>query len=341
MTIATGLIGFGLAGSAFHAPFIAATAALRLAAVATSRADAVAAAHPDAAVTNAEALLADPAIELVVIATPNETHVPLARKALEAGKHVVVDKPFVIDPADGEALIALADQRDRVLSVFQNRRYDDDFRTLSFLLANRGVGDVALFESRWERLRPEIKQGWREEPGPGAGLLADLGPHLIDQALVLFGMPDAITADIAAQRPEARVDDYFELTLHYGAMRAILSASTLVAAARPRFAVHGDTASFVSHGLDPQEVGLRAGLRPGDDGFGVREDHATATLTDADGAAFAWSYARGDYSAFYAELADAIRQRTPPPVGPADALAAIRLIALARQSAAEGRRIAL
>ncbi|WP_228275031.1 oxidoreductase [Stakelama tenebrarum] len=341
MTVYTGLIGFGLAGSAFHAPMIAAAEGLHLSAVATSRADAVKAAWPDAAVTTPEALIADPAIDLVVIATPNDSHASLARAALEAGKHVVVDKPFVLDIRDGEQIIALAAEKGCLLSVYQNRRYDDDFLTLAHMLANDRVGEVSLFESRWDKLRTAIKPGWREQPGPGAGLLADLGPHLIDQALRLFGMPDALTADIAIQRPEARVDDYFELTLHYGAMRAILSASTLVARPRPRFALHGTAGSLFSHGLDPQEASLRAGLKPDTQGFAQRAEHeASATLFTGDGDAIEVRYFRGNYAAFYADMADAITKGHEPPVDPADALAVMRLIALARQSAKTGARIA-
>ena len=282
--IAVGLIGYGLAGRAFHAPLIGAVGRLRLSAIATSRRDAVAAAWPDArVVADPSELLDDPAIDLVVIATPNDTHAPLARAALAAGKHVVIDKPFATNAADGEALIALARARGRVLSVFHNRRWDGDFQTVAQLLADDRVGTPMLYEARWDRFRLAPRSGWKDYGGEGTGLLADLGSHLIDQALQLFGPPDALTADVAVQRPAARGDDYFELTLQYGAMRAILSASTLIAAPRPRFAVHGDGGSFVKYGVDPQEAAMDAGIKPGTPGFGEDPPAAFGTLTSPDG----------------------------------------------------------
>ena len=214
MMIRVGLIGFGLAGRAFHAPLIDAVDGLQLAAIATSRADEVARTFPDCQVFDgSDQLIADDAIDLVVIATPNQSHAPLARAALEAGRHVVVDKPFVTDPAAAAALIALAQTRERMLSVFHNRRWDGDFLTVRRLIDGGKLGNLSLAEMHWDRLRPAIKTGWREEPGDGAGLLADFGPHLIDQALALFGQPDAVAGDVLCQRAAARVDDYFALTL--------------------------------------------------------------------------------------------------------------------------------
>lgn len=340
--IAVGLIGYGLAGRAFHAPLIGTVGRLRLAAIVTSRRDAVAAAWPDArVVADPSALLDDPSIDLVVIATPNATHAPLAQAALTAGKHVVIDKPFATNPSDGEALIELARSGGRVLSVFHNRRWDGDFQTVARLLAEDRVGVPMLYEARWDRFRLAPRSGWKAAGGEGAGLLADLGPHLIDQALRLFGSPDALTADVAAQRQGAGGDDYFELTLHYGAMRAILSASTLIAAPRPRFAVHGDHGSFVKYGVDPQEAAMDAGIQPGSPGFGEEPPTVFGTLTGPDGAARTVPTLRGDYRRFYEGMADAILNGAPPPVDPADALAGLRLIELARRSSDEGRRIAL
>ena len=339
--IDVGVIGFGLAGASFHAPLVAAVERLRLAAIVTSRTAAVGQAFPGVAVLpDAAALLADPAIGLVVIATPNDLHAPLARAALEAGKHVVVDKPFAIDPADGAALIALAEQRGLVLSVFHNRRWDADFTTVADVLAGGALGDVMLAELRWDRFRPAIKPGWREATvEQGGGMLADLGPHLIDQALELFGPPEAIAADLAAQREGVVVDDYFELTLFHGARRVILSASTLIVAARPRFALHGTAGSFVKYGLDPQEAMLRAGASANDPGYGEEAPEAFGTLTVADQPPVLVPSLRGDWRRFYEGMADAILTGAAPPVDPADALLGLRLIALARQSAAEGRRL--
>ena len=201
--IEVGLIGYGLAGKVFHAPLIDAAARLRLAAVATSRSAEVAADWPAARVIlDAAALIDDPALDLIVIATPNETHAPLARAAITAGKHVVIDKPFALDPDEGRALIAQAAERARVLSVFHNRRWDGDFRTVRAVIDSGRLGEVMLYEARWDRFRPALRHGWKEEAGHGAGLLPDLGSHLIDQALRLFGMPDALSADLGRQRPE-------------------------------------------------------------------------------------------------------------------------------------------
>ena len=343
MMINVGVIGFGLAGKSFHAPLVDAVERLKLAGIVTSRKDEVAEAFPGVAVVpTAEALIADPSIDLIVIATPNELHAPLARAGLEAGKHVVIDKPFAVDPADGAALIELAAARGLVLSVFHNRRWDAAFLTVLDILGGGALGEVILPERRGDRFRPAIQPGWREATvEQGGGMLADLGPHLIDQALQLFGTPEAITADIAAQRPDVVVDDYFELTLHYGARRVILSASTLVVAPRPRFALHGTSGSFVKHGLDPQEAMLRASASANDAGYGEEGPEAFGTLTAADGQPELVPSIRGDWRRYYEGVADAILDGAPPPVDPADALIGLNLIALARQSAAEGRRLAV
>jgi scyllo-inositol 2-dehydrogenase (NADP+) len=343
IVIDVGVIGFGLAGASFHAPLVAAVERLRLAAIVTSRSADVAKAFPGVAVVpSAEALIADPSIGLVVIATPNDLHAPLARAALEAGKHVVIDKPFAVDPADGEELITLAKERELVLSVFHNRRWDADFLTVREVLDGGALGEVMLAELRWDRFRPAIKPGWREATvEKGGGMLADLGPHLIDQALQLFGRPEAIAADLAAQRPNVVVDDYFELTLHYGKRRVILSASTLVVSPRPRFSLHGTQGSFVKHGLDPQEAVLRAGATANDAGFGEEAPEAFGTLTLGEGQPELVPSVRGDWRRYYEGVADAILDGAAPPVDPVDALTGLRLIALARQSAAEGRKLSL
>lgn len=339
--IRTGLIGYGLAGRAFHAPLIDAIEGFALAAIGSTRRGEVARDWPGVPAVSAEAVIGDASIDLVVLATPNTTHAPLARAAIAAGKHVVIDKPLALDAAEGESLAALAAEQQRVLSVFHNRRWDGDFVAVRKLLDRNVLGEVRLYEARWDRFRPKIKPGWREEAAPGSGLLADLGPHLIDQALVLFGKPRAITADVLTQRGEALVDDYFELTLDYGPMRAILSASTLVAAARPRFAVHGTAGSFVKYGLDPQEAWMRAGARPADPGYGQDMPELFGTLTDAAGNATRVPTEHGDYRAFYEGMAHAIADGAPPPVAAADAIDGLRLIEFARRSAAQGRRVAI
>jgi len=327
-TIRVGLVGYGLAGSAFHAPLIRASGRMELAAVLTSR-------DAPHQVGSLDQLIE--ASDLVVIASPNTTHFAIARHALQAGKHAVVDKPFTVTRDEADELIALAEQEQRVLSVFQNRRWDADFLTVRDVLPR--LGEVLLFEANWDRFRPHIKQGWREEPQPGGGLFNDLGPHLIDQALQLFGTPDAVGADIFAQREGALVDDYFDVTLHYSRLRVSLRSSTLVAAARPRFAVHGTAGSFVKHGLDPQEAQLKAGLDPRDPGFGI--DGQDGVLVHPDGSTEAVPTRRGNYPAFYDAVAAAILDGAPVPVRADDARNGLALIDLARRASSEGRRLAV
>jgi scyllo-inositol 2-dehydrogenase (NADP+) len=339
-SIGVGLVGFGLAGARLHAPVIGAVPGFRIAAIQTSRAEEARAAWPEAAVVpDLDALLARAEVDLVVVASPNDTHASIARAALAAGRHVVIDKPFVTDPAMGEALIDQARAAGLVLSAYHNRRWDADFLSVADLLAQGTLGEVMLAELCWDRHRAAIKPGWREQAGEGAGLLADLGPHLADQALRLWGWPDTVSADIAVQREGAAVDDYFDLNLHYGTRRVRLASSTLVAAPRPRFALHGTRGSFVKYGIDPQEAMLRA-RTPDWSSYGVEPTSAHGVLTDLAGQGTPVPSHRGDWRLFYRGIADAIRTGTPPPVDPADALAGLRLLALARRSATEGRVLA-
>ncbi len=337
--IRTGLIGFGLGGTAFHAPLIDAVDGLALAAVGTSRTEAVAAAYPGVPAMPAEAVIADPTIDLIVVSTPNATHFPLAQAALDAGKHVVIDKPLTPSAAEAATLIARAEAQGRLLIPFHNRRWDSDFLAVRGLVESGRLGEILLFEAHWDRFRPELSQVWKE--ADGAGQLLDLGPHMIDQALVLFGMPEAVQGDIARQRGNSPVDDYFTLTLFYGVRRVVLASSRMIAAARPRFALHGRGGSFVKYGLDPQEAAMRAGGSVRDPGHGLEDPAQHGVLTLPDGATEKIASERGDYRRFYAGVAAAIREGVPPPVAAKDALAGLTLIELARRSAEEGRRIAV
>ncbi|WP_010543401.1 oxidoreductase [Sphingomonas elodea] len=337
--IRTGLIGFGLGGTAFHAPLIAAVDGLELAAVATSRAEALAAAYPGVPATTPEALIADPAIDLVVISTPNATHFPLAQAALAAGKHVVIDKPLTPAASEADALIALARQQGRLLVPFHNRRWDSDFLTVRRLVESGRLGEILLFEAHWDRFRPDLAQAWKE--APGGGQLLDLGPHMLDQVLVLFGMPEAVRADVVGQRGNSAVDDYFELTLFYGARRVVLASSRMIAAPRPRFSIHGRGGSFVKFGLDPQEAAMRAGGSVGDPRHGAEDPAQFGVLTLPDGSQETIPSERGDYTRFYAGVAAAIRDGAAAPVAAGDALDGLRLIEAARRSAEEGVTITM
>lgn len=335
------LVGYGYVGKVFHAPLIAATPGLRLHTVVSRDAGKV---HADLAqvrvLDDPRVAFADDAIDLVVIATPNDTHAPLAIAALKAGRHVVVDKPFATSLDEAERIVATARRNGRIASVFQNRRWDGDFLALQRLVRDGALGEVVEAHSHFDRFRPQVPDRWRERAGAGTGLWFDLGPHLVDQTLQLFGMPTAITADIAPQRDGAVVDDFFHVVLRYPRLRVVLHAGALVPAPAPRFAVHGTGGSFVKHGLDVQETQLKAGLVPGATGWGVDPVPGVLTRVDAgeardmriDGIA-------GDYRAFYAAMRDAILGTAPPPVTPEEALAVMRLLALGAASADEGRTL--
>jgi len=339
--IRTGLIGYGAAGTTFHAPLIAVEPRLRLTRIASSRRDDIARAFPDAIIdASPQALIETADIDLVVIATPNETHFPLALAALQAGKHVVVDKPFAVTVDEAQTLIAAAQEHELKLSVFHNRRWDGDFLTVADLIRRGMLGSVNYFESHFDRHRPAIKEGWREHAKPGSGVFFDLGAHTIDQALQLFGLPEAVTADIAIQREQAEVDDYFHVVLRYGQRRVVLHASTLASAPGPRFTVHGSLGSLVVTGLDGQEAALKAGKTPSGSHWGSSTYTSTATLTRADVAEII-DVAAGAYPSFYRSMAAAIADMGPVPVDPREALDVIRIIEIAKISARDGRTITL
>jgi predicted dehydrogenase len=259
-----GLVGFGFAGKVFHAPVIRVVEGLRLSTIVQrSGGGAPDPRYADVEVVRSVAELLARDIDLVVIATPNASHHPIAKHCLLAGRHVVIDKPFTTTLAEAEELVQLGAVRRRVLSAYQNRRYVGDFVTLRTLLSEAVLGRVTTFESHVDRFRPELRPAaWREQPQPGSGVWFDLGAHLLDQALVLFGIPQAISADIRIERDGAVADDAFDVTLHYPHMRALLRASMLAASPGPTFAVHGTNGSFIKHGLDPQEAALKSGHTP-------------------------------------------------------------------------------
>ncbi|WP_431044210.1 Gfo/Idh/MocA family oxidoreductase [Streptomyces sp. P1-3] len=344
-----GLIGYGLAGSVFHAPLIAATDGLVLDTVVTGdpeRQRRAAGEYPRVrCAASPDELWARAAeLDLIVIASPNRTHVPLARTALEAGLPVVVDKPLAATAAEAEGLAALADERGLLLSVFQNRRWDNDFRTVRRLLADGTLGDVHRFESRFERWRPALKGGWREsgDPAEVGGLLYDLGSHLVDQALTLFGPAASVYAEVDVRRRGAAADDdtFIALT-HTGGVRSHLWMSATAAQLGPRFRVLGSEAAYVKYGLDPQEAALREGARPGGDRpWGVEPESAWGRVGSGE-AGEPVATLPGDYPAYYAAVAAALREGGEPPVTAAEAAAALRVLEAARVSAAEGRTVHL
>jgi scyllo-inositol 2-dehydrogenase (NADP+) len=338
--INVGLVGYGLAGSIFHAPLIGSIPELRLSKVVTSRRDQVGSELPGvAAVSEIKDVLDDPLIDLLVIASPSAKHFEHATAALLAGKHVVVDKPFATSAREADELIALAESQGLILSVFQNRRWDGDYLTARHCIEDGSLGKVFHYEVHFDRFRPQIKAGWREEPGAGSGILYDLGAHLIDQSLHLFGMPRAVTADMIAQRAGAKVEDYFHLVLDYAPLRVILHAATLVPHPGPRFTVHGDGGSFLKYGLDGQEDALKQGARPGDRQWGVDQREYFGELTPAGGVTRKVETLRGSYEKYYEILAACLLTGTPPPVNARDSRNGLLVIEAAQRSAAERRTI--
>ncbi len=329
------VVGYGLAGSVFHAPLIAADPRLRVAAVVTSseeRAAKARAEHPGVRVVpNADELFTDPAgIDLAVIATPNSSHAPLALRALAAGLPVVVDKPFAVTSSDADAVVTAAEDAGLALSVFQNRRWDNDFLTVRALLDAGEFGEVRRFESRFERWRPVTKGGWRElgTAADGAGILVDLGSHLVDQALTLFGPVTEVYAELDRRRPGVQADDdaFIALT-HACGTRSQLWMSAVAPQLGPRLRVLGSTSGYTVHGLDPQEDDLRAGRRPGDGepGWGTVPPDRWGTFGAGDDLR-AVPTVPGDYPAFYAGMAAALLDDAPVPVDPRDAVHTLRIL---------------
>jgi predicted dehydrogenase len=342
-----GLVGYGFAGQTFHAPVLSAVPGLELTAVASSQPQKVQADWPGAAVVpDVATLIARADIDLVVVATPNAQHHPVAKAALEAGKHVVVDKPFTLDVAQAKELASLASRNNRILSVYQNRRFDADFLTLKDLLASGELGRVVYLESHFDRFRPEVRARWREQAVPGSGLWVDLGAHLVDQAVQLFGQPDTLQLDTAVLRDGAVVEDYFHAVLRYESgthapLRVVLHSTTLAAHATPRYIVHGTRGSYVKHGVDTQEDALRAGRRPPAQGWGADPLDGELTLVGGDGTVSQRTVPTrpGNYVDYYAAVRDAILGVGPNPVPPAQAVALMELLDAGRQSALEGRAI--
>ena len=341
--INVGLVGFGMAARVFHAPLIDANPHLHLAQIVQRHGDEAASAYPQAKVVrDLDATLADPSVELVVVATPNTSHFEIAALALKAGKHVVVDKPFTATTRDADELIALSKKSARLLGVFQNRRWDGDFLTVKEILSKNLLGRLAEYESRFDRFRPTVNpQKWREQSLPGSGVLYDLGSHLIDQAVVLFGRPSGIYADVGPQREGAVADDSFVVYLEYPKLRVMLKAGVLVCEPSPRFVLYGTRGSYVKYGLDPQEEALKNGQSPAQPNWGAESEDAWGTHTQCNGTIERSRYPTlaGCYPSYYTNVARAIRGEEELIVKPEQAREVIRLIELAKQSSDEKRMI--
>jgi predicted dehydrogenase len=343
--IEVGLVGFGLAGRAFHAPVIHAVPGLHLAAILQRKGNEAAEKYPGVRIVgNLDELLAIEEIRLVVIATPNDTHYEIARQCLEAGRDVVVDKPFATTLEEAKALVQLAKEKGRLITVYQNRRYDGDFQAIRKVVAEGMLGRIVRFETSYDRYRPQLKAGaWRETRRAGSGILFDIAPHLIDHAMVLFGLPEAVTADVRIEREHAAADDAFDIMLHYPhAMRAVLRSSILAAAPRPRFVLLGTGGSFVKQTFDPQENNLRRGYVPADGPWGAEPEENWGVLTVPVGDSFEQRRipsANCDFRDYYANLRDALLGRAPLAVTPEWSLDVMRILELARESSVQRRTI--
>lgn len=346
-TLRVGIIGFGLAGQTFHAPLVRSTPGLRIAAVASRGPDKVHAALGDAVtvLADARALAVSELVDLVVVASPNATHFELAALALEAGKHVVVDKPFTATVDEARRLAAMAEERGLLLSVFHNRRWDSSTLTAARLLAAGTLGTIRHAAIHFDRFRPQPLPRWKEAALEGGGTWMDLGPHMLHEALHYFGWPLAIQADLAALRPGTQADDCVHARLRYAdGLRVDVAASMLTAAPRPRVALYGTHGSYVKQHLDPQEAMLKTGRLPGPDAaaWGVDPEQGMLSLEE-NGTVKTTPIAteNGAYQAYYRQVRDAILDGAPNPVPPADAIAVMQLLEAGRRSHEERREIEL
>lgn len=334
-SIRVGLIGYGYASKTFHAPLIAGTPGMALAAVSSSDATKVHADWPTVpVVSEPKHLFNDPNIDLIVIPTPNDTHFPLAKAALEAGKHVVVDKPFTVTLSQARELDALAKSLGRLLSVFHNRRWDSDFLTVKALLSEGTLGEITFFESHFDRFRPQVRNRWREQAGPGSGIWYDLAPHLLDQAVNLFGLPVSMTVDLAQLRPGAQTTDYFHAILSYPQRRIVLHGTMVAAAESARYIIHGTRGSYVKFGLDPQEDRLKNGERLPQEDWGY--DMRDGVVTKVEGETLVEETlltSPGNYPAYYAAVRDALNGTGENPVPASQEIQIMELIELGIESA--------
>jgi len=344
--IKTALLSYGMSGKIFHAPFIAAHPGFKLCGAWERSNKNIQQNYPDAtSYATLEALLADETIELVIVNTPNDSHYEYATKVLQAGKHVVVEKAFTTSVAQGEALKALAQKQDKMISVYQNRRFDSDCRTVQRVIADKLLGDIVEAEFHYDRFKPLVGPKLHKEmPNPGAGLLMDLGPHLIDEALHIFGMPNALFADICITRPNSKVDDWFDMRLYYPSLSVRLKAGNIVREAIPANVIHGMKGSFIKTRGDVQEADLLAGKKPGNDNWGTEPASEQGLLhTEIEGKVVRETILsdKGNYGDYYAGMYEAIVNGKPVPVSAEEGINTIRIIEAAIKSNKERREVAL
>jgi predicted dehydrogenase len=339
-TIRVGLIGYGFAGKTFHAPLIQSVPGLALSAIGSSKRAILEAEYPNVLVCSADEVPNHPNVDLVVVASPNESHFPLAAAALHAGKDVVIDKPFTVTLAEARSLADIAQKNKRILSVFHNRRWDSEILATKAILATGVLGEISHYESHIDRFRPVVRQRWREDPGPGAGLWFDLGPHLIDQALHLFGLPHGVNASFGILRTGGRTDDWAHVQLIYDHMRVVLHASLLVSGGGPRSVLHGSRGSWAKFGADVQERQLMSGMLPDDPAFG-RDPNPSIVYDGATGMQKEVPSPVGNQREYYSGIRDAILGKCPVPVPVKDAIAGMAILETSFESGARGRVLPL
>lgn len=344
--IKTSIVGFGLSGRYFFAPFIKHNSSYLLHSFVTSQIDVVLSEYPNTEVyPSFEDVLNNNEINLVIVSSPNYTHFEYASKALSAGKHVIVEKPFTVSVKEGKFLTELANRKGLMLVPFQNRRWDGDYLTIKKMLKEGELGEIVYFESHFDRYRPQYDRvEWKNEQLPGNGVLYDLGSHLIDQALDLFGMPDKVFADIGIHRLKGKVDDFFDLHLYYSSLKVVLKAGVMVREQGPRFIVHGRNGSFIKYGLDPQETNLRNGMQPSNNDLGVDDVENYGLLhTEKDSEIVRQNIetVAGNYKAYFKNVAAAIRDTEPLIVTSTDGVNIIRIIEKAYESNRQGQIVAI
>ncbi|WP_432339197.1 oxidoreductase [Bacillus tequilensis] len=344
-TIKVGMLGYGLSGSVFHGPLLAVLDEFSISKVMTSRTEEVKRDFPDAEVVHElDQIIHDPDIELVIVTTPSGLHYEHAMACIQAGKHVVIEKPMTATAEEGEALQKAAKEKDILLSVYHNRRWDNDFLTIKKLIEDKSLEEINTYLVSYNRYRPEVQERWREKEGTATGTLYDLGSHIIDQTLHLFGMPKAVTANVMVQRHNAEAVDYFHIMMDYGKLQAILYGGSIVPANGPRYQIHGQQSSFIKYGIDGQEDALRAGRKPEDDSWGSDDPQFYGQLTTVHGTnkkTETIPSVNGSYLTYYRKLAESIRKGAALPVTAEEGIDVIRIIEAAMKSSEEKRTIML
>ena len=343
--IRTAVVGFGLSGRVFHTPFIDLSPKFSLTHIVQQSQKTAQAVYPEVTLCSFEAVLANEAIELVVIATPNELHYQMTDAALEAGKHVIVEKPFAATHEQGKRLVEKAAELNKAFLVFHNRRLDGDFLTVKKLVDSKVLGEIVDYEAHYDRFSPGIHQKqWKEKADPSISILYDLGTHIIDQTVALFGRPHAVTAHLAIQRLHSKIVDSFSIVLDYRSFNATLKSGMLVREPGPRYVIHGRAGSFVKYGIDPQEDDLKAGMLPNDDEWGRESpEHWGVLHTELNSQVFRGTIETepGNYMVFYDHVYGVIRKGKAPLLQPEEALITLEIIDLAIKSHQQRRTIEL